>query len=72
MLHSLGIKDIRLITNNPVKKKGLEGYGMRIVETIHLEIPANEHNQFYLETKRDKMGHFLNIATYEPYNKDGH
>jgi len=72
MLHSLGIKNIRLITNNPVKKKGLEGYGMRIVETIHLETPANEHNQFYLETKRDKMGHFLNIATYEPYNKDGH
>ncbi len=65
MLHSLGIRNIRLITNNPQKKAGLEGYGMRIVEIIKLEIPANEHNKFYLETKRDKMGHFLNIAQYK-------
>ncbi len=62
MLHSLGIRNMRLITNNPVKKAGLEGYGMTIKETIQLEIPSNKHNQFYLETKRDKMGHFLNIA----------
>ena len=65
MLYSLGIKQLRLITNNPVKKTGLEGYGMSITETIPLEIPSNKHNQFYLETKRDKMGHFLNIAKYE-------
>ena len=65
MLHALEIQNIRLITNNPVKKTGLEGYGMKIVETIPLEIPSNKHNQFYLETKRDKMGHFLNIAKYE-------
>jgi len=65
MLYALGIQNIRLITNNPVKKTGLEGYGMKIVETIPLEIPSNKHNQFYLETKRDKMGHFLNIAKYE-------
>ena len=65
MLHALGIHKIRLITNNPVKKTGLEGYGMSIVETIHMEVEANQHNQFYLETKRDKMGHFLNIAHYE-------
>jgi 3,4-dihydroxy 2-butanone 4-phosphate synthase/GTP cyclohydrolase II len=65
MLHALGIRNLKLITNNPVKKAGLEGYGMQIVETIHLETPANKHNQFYLETKRDKMGHFLNIAKYE-------
>ena len=64
MLHALNIRNIRLITNNPVKKAGLEGYGMTIVETIQLLIPSNKHNQFYLETKRDKMGHFLNIATY--------
>ncbi|MDX2430955.1 MAG: bifunctional 3,4-dihydroxy-2-butanone-4-phosphate synthase/GTP cyclohydrolase II [Bacteroides sp.] len=70
MLYSLGIKDIRLITNNPVKKTGLEGYGMSITETIHLEIPSNKHNQFYMETKRDKMGHFLNIAKYEDHKKD--
>ena len=71
MLHSLGIRNIRLITNNPVKKAGLEGYGMTIVETIPLEFAPNKHNQYYLETKRDKMGHFLNIAKYEnPRNEE--
>ena len=70
MLHALGIRNIRLITNNPVKKAGLVGYGMTIVETIQLEIPSNKHNQFYLETKRDKMGHFLNIAKYNNPLKD--
>jgi 3,4-dihydroxy 2-butanone 4-phosphate synthase/GTP cyclohydrolase II len=70
MLHALGIRNIRLITNNPVKQAGLEGYGMRIIETIQLEIPSNKHNQFYLETKRDKMGHFLNIAKYTNPLKD--
>ncbi len=70
MLHSLGIRNMRLITNNPVKKAGLEGYGMTIKETIRLEIPSNKHNQFYLETKRDKMGHFLNIARYNGSHSD--
>ena len=70
MLHSLGIRNMKLITNNPVKQAGLEGYGMTIVETIQLEIPSNKHNQFYLETKRDKMGHFLNIAKYTNPLKD--
>jgi len=70
MLHTLGIHNIRLITNNPVKMAGLEGYGMRVVETISLVVPPNKHNKFYLETKRDKMGHFLNIAKYE--NPHGH
>jgi len=65
MLHALEVRNIRLLTNNPVKKTGLEGYGMTILETIPLEIPSNKHNQFYLETKRDKMGHFLNIARYD-------
>ena len=69
ILHAMGIRNIRLITNNPVKRAGLEGYGMTIVETIRLEIPSNRHNQFYLETKRDKMGHFLNIATYTDHLK---
>lgn len=70
MLHSLGVRNLRLITNNPVKKAGLEGYGMKIVETIHMDVPTNKHNQFYMETKRDKMGHFLNIAKYENSNKN--
>ena len=72
ILHALGIRNILLITNNPVKKAGLEGYGMSIIETIPLEVPSNEHNKFYLETKRDKMGHFLNIAKYENPHKNGH
>mgnify|MGYP006287687877 FL=1 len=65
ILHALGVGKMRLLTNNPVKKTGLEGYGMEIVESIPLEIQPNEHNQFYLETKRNRMGHFLNIARYE-------
>lgn len=65
MMHSLGLGKIRLITNNPVKRAGLEGYGIEIVENIPLVIEANEHNRFYLETKRDKMGHFLNIVSYD-------
>jgi 3,4-dihydroxy 2-butanone 4-phosphate synthase/GTP cyclohydrolase II len=70
ILHALGVRKLRLITNNPIKRTGLEGYGMVIVESIPLEIPANPHNKFYLETKRDKMGHFLNIARYD--NTDQH
>lgn len=59
ILRELGVGKIRLITNNPVKRAGLEGYGLEIIENIPLIIPPNEYNQFYLETKRDKMGHFL-------------
>lgn len=65
MMHALNLGKVRLISNNPVKKAGLEGYGIQIVENIPLIIPPNKHNKFYLETKRDKMGHFLNIARYE-------
>lgn len=70
MLHSLGLRKIRLITNNPVKRAGLEGYNIEIVENILLQIKPNEHNRFYMETKRDKMGHFLNIARYEQDKAD--
>jgi 3,4-dihydroxy 2-butanone 4-phosphate synthase / GTP cyclohydrolase II len=65
ILKELGLGKIRLITNNPVKKRGLEGYGITIIENVPIEIEPNEHNEFYLITKRDKMGHFLNIAKYE-------
>lgn len=64
IMHELGIGKIRLLSNNPIKRKGLEGYGLEIVETIPLEVPPNKHNEFYLETKRNKMGHFLDLATY--------
>jgi len=65
MLHALDIGKIKLLSNNPVKRTGLEGYGMEIVESLSLEIEPNQHNKFYLETKRKKMGHFLNIARYD-------
>ena len=65
MMHALGLGKIRLITNNPIKRAGLEGYGVVIVENISLIIESNKHNKFYLDTKRDKMGHFLDIARYD-------
>jgi len=71
MLHSLGIRKMSLITNNPVKRAGLEGYGISVVKTIPLEVAPNQHNQFYLQTKRDKMGHFLNIAHYDHPENEG-
>jgi 3,4-dihydroxy 2-butanone 4-phosphate synthase/GTP cyclohydrolase II len=57
ILRELGVSKLRLISNNPVKRAGLIGYGLEIVENIPLEISPNEHNAKYLETKRDKMGH---------------
>jgi 3,4-dihydroxy 2-butanone 4-phosphate synthase / GTP cyclohydrolase II len=59
ILHELGLGKIRLISNNPVKRAGLEGYGITIVENIHLEPEHNQHNEFYLETKANKMGHMI-------------
>ncbi len=57
ILRDLGICNMRLLSNNPTKRAGLIGYGLSVVENIAIEIPANEHNQHYLQTKRDKMGH---------------
>ena len=57
ILRKLGVTKLRLITNNPKKRVGLMGYGLEIVENIPIEIAPNEHNQKYLETKRDKLGH---------------
>ena len=59
ILHELGISKLRLITNNPVKRVGLEGYGLEIVENIPVIIEPNEYNRRYLETKRLRMGHKL-------------
>jgi 3,4-dihydroxy 2-butanone 4-phosphate synthase/GTP cyclohydrolase II len=59
IMRELGLGKIRLISNNPVKRAGLEGYGIKIVETIPLIIKSNPHNKFYLETKANKMGHDL-------------
>jgi len=57
ILRDLGIHKMRLITNNPTKRAGLIGYGLEIVENVSIKIESNPHNQKYLDTKRDKMGH---------------
>ena len=59
ILRSLGVSKIRLITNNPVKRVGLEGYGLEIVENVPIVIEPNEYNRRYLETKKNRMGHKL-------------
>jgi len=59
ILVDLGIKGLRLMTNNPKKVVGLEGYGLDIVERVSIEIEPTEHNECYLKTKREKMGHLL-------------
>ncbi|OGK98575.1 MAG: bifunctional 3,4-dihydroxy-2-butanone 4-phosphate synthase/GTP cyclohydrolase II [Candidatus Rokubacteria bacterium RIFCSPHIGHO2_12_FULL_73_22] len=59
ILVDLGVRHLRLLTNNPKKIVGLEGYGLTITERVPIEIPANESNRRYLSTKRDKLGHLL-------------
>jgi 3,4-dihydroxy 2-butanone 4-phosphate synthase/GTP cyclohydrolase II len=61
IIRSLGIKKMRLMSNNPTKRTGLVGYGLEIIENVPLEIESNEHNELYLQTKRDKMGHTLKM-----------
>jgi 3,4-dihydroxy 2-butanone 4-phosphate synthase/GTP cyclohydrolase II len=59
ILHDLGVRDIKLLTNNPKKVIGLEGYGLKIVERVPIQMAAGEHNRDYLSTKRSKLGHLL-------------
>ena len=59
ILADLGVKEIRLITNNPAKVYGLKGFGMEIIERVSVEIPPNEVDRFYLKTKKEKMQHIL-------------
>lgn len=59
ILHELGIRKMRLITNNPVKRVGLEGYGLEVVENIPIEIAPNKYDKFYLSTKKNRMHHDL-------------
>ena len=65
ILRSLGITKMKLLTNNPVKRVGLEGFGLQVVNIVPLEIKPNKHNQRYLKTKRDRMGHNLNNFNYD-------
>ncbi|NOY60218.1 MAG: bifunctional 3,4-dihydroxy-2-butanone-4-phosphate synthase/GTP cyclohydrolase II, partial [Calditrichaeota bacterium] len=59
ILSELGVKKLRLFTNNLKKIIGLEGYGLQVVERVPIEIEPNHVNSFYLETKRDKLGHLI-------------
>jgi len=61
ILSELGLSSIRLLTNNPRKIVGLEGYGLEITERVPLEIDPNEKNEFYLQVKKDKLGHLLDL-----------
>jgi 3,4-dihydroxy 2-butanone 4-phosphate synthase/GTP cyclohydrolase II len=59
IIRDLGIAKMKLMSNNPTKRAGLIGYGLEILERVPIEIESNEHNEFYLKTKRDKMGHLI-------------
>ncbi|MBW2438498.1 MAG: bifunctional 3,4-dihydroxy-2-butanone-4-phosphate synthase/GTP cyclohydrolase II [Desulfobacterales bacterium] len=61
ILVDLGVRQMRLMTNNPKKMVGLDGYGLKIIEQVPIEVPANQHNKCYLECKKLKMGHLLNV-----------
>jgi 3,4-dihydroxy 2-butanone 4-phosphate synthase/GTP cyclohydrolase II len=63
VLVDLGITTMRLMTNNPSKYGGIEGYGLRIVERVPLQTPPNHENVRYLRAKQEKMGHFLDVDT---------
>ena len=61
IIRDLGVAKMRLMSNNPTKRTGLVGYGLEIIENVPLEIESNIHNELYLKTKRDKMGHSINL-----------
>jgi 3,4-dihydroxy 2-butanone 4-phosphate synthase/GTP cyclohydrolase II len=62
ILRDLGVRKMKLMSNNPKKRTGLIGYGLEIVENVPLEIESNQHNQLYLKTKKEKMGHSLKLS----------
>ena len=59
ILRDLGVRNLRLLTNNPRKIVGLEGYGLQVVERVPVEVVPNDSNRTYLATKRDRLGHLL-------------
>ncbi len=65
ILRHLGVNKMKLMTNNPRKRAGLLGYGLEVVENVQIEIAANPHNEKYLQTKKDKMGHEIMIESRE-------
>ena len=62
ILHALGIKKMRLMSNNPMKRIGLEGFGIETVENVPLEVQPNKYNRFYMHTKKERMGHELKLS----------
>ncbi len=62
ILHALGIKKMRLLTNNPIKRRALMGYGLEITERVPLEVKPNKYNEFYMHTKKERMGHDLHLS----------
>ena len=66
ILVDLGVKSMRLLTNNPAKRAGLEGYGLSVVGQVRLPTHANPENLRYLQTKKDRMGHDLDLSDYDP------
>jgi 3,4-dihydroxy 2-butanone 4-phosphate synthase/GTP cyclohydrolase II len=71
ILADLGLTSIRIMTNNPRKLVGLEGYGLTITERVPLEVPPNEENVRYLQVKKDKMGHILHHQGLRFADQDG-
>ena len=65
VLADLGLRRIHLLTNNPRKVVGLEAYGLRIEKRVPVQMKPNKHNRRYLSTKRDKMGHLLDLVSGE-------
>ncbi len=59
ILRSIGIQKMRLMTNNPIKRIGIEAYGLEVVENVPIEVKPNPYNEFYMKTKKDRMGHIL-------------
>jgi 3,4-dihydroxy 2-butanone 4-phosphate synthase/GTP cyclohydrolase II len=70
ILVDLGVKDIKLLTNNPRKVVGLEGYGLKVVETIPIVASPNPKNIHYLETKKEKLGHLLDLEAIEGLDRE--
>ena len=70
ILHDLGARKLRLMTNNPTKRIGLSGFGLEVVEQVPIEIEAGEHNAAYLRTKRDRMGHDLILDSLGAHDRD--
>jgi len=61
VLRDLGVQKMRLMTNNPAKMVGLRGYGLEVVDRVSIEVPPRDENRYYLETKKEKMGHLLKL-----------